>query len=316
MKKIIKITLLAGGVGGAKMAEGFAALQNVDLSIIGNIADDDEFHGLRVSPDIDTITYTLSGLINRKQGWGIKNEGLRALNMLQKLGNKTWMTLGDTDFGLHIYRTQKLLEGWNPSDIAKDISKKLGIKAKIILPTDDKIRTQIKTNEGWISFQEYFVKRKCAPKILDLKYSGIEKAKINLDAIKAIESADFLVIAPSNPLVSIKPIIDIPHFKKFLKNKRKKVIAVSPIISGRTVKGPANRMLKQLGYKSDAFAALNFYKDICDNFVIDVSDKNLKDRFKKTGQSCHMSYILMNSLKDKKSLAQTLIKICSEKREN
>ena len=151
MGKNLKITLLAGGVGGAKMAEGFAALKNIDLSIIGNVGDDDEFHGLRVSPDIDTITYTLSGLVNRKQGWGIQNESLRALNMLEGLGNKTWMTLGDTDFGLHIHRTQKLLQGAKASDIAQDVARKLGIKAKIILPTDDKVRTQIKIKAGWIS---------------------------------------------------------------------------------------------------------------------------------------------------------------------
>ncbi len=316
MKKPIKITLLAGGVGGAKMAEGFANLKNIDLSIIGNIADDDEFHGLRVSPDIDTITYTLSGIIDREQGWGIKNEGLRALNMLKKLGNKTWMTLGDSDFGLHIYRTQKLLEGSKPSDIAKDIAKKLGVKAQIILPTEDKIRTLVKINAGWISFQEYFVKRKCTPKILDLKYSGIKKAKINLDSIKAIKAADFIVIAPSNPLVSIKPIIDMPAFKKAIKNERKKVIAVSPIISGKTVKGPASKMLKQLGYKSDTFAALNFYKNVCDNFVIDQSDENFKDQFKKSGLSCHITNILMKSMKDKKSLAQTLIKILAQQKRN
>ena len=309
MNKPIKIALLAGGVGGAKMAEGFSALQNIELSIIGNIGDDDEFHGLRVSPDIDTITYTLSGIVNREQGWGIKNESLRALDMLKKLGNKTWMTLGDSDFGLHIYRTQRLLEGSKPSDIAKDIAKKLGVKAKIILPTDDKIRTLVKISEGWISFQDYFVKRKCIPKILDVKYSGIKKAKINLDAIKAIKFADFIVIAPSNPLVSIKPIIDIPSFKKAMEDQRRKVIAVSPIISGKTVKGPASKMLKQLGYKSNAFAALNFYKNICGNFVIDHSDKNFKDKFENCGLSCYMTNILMSSIKDKKSLAQTLIKI-------
>ena len=312
MNKPIKIALLAGGVGGAKMAEGFSALQNIELSIIGNIGDDDEFHGLRVSPDIDTITYTLSGIVNREQGWGLKDESLRALNMLKKLGNKTWMTLGDSDFGLHIYRTQRLLEGAKPSDIAKDIAKKLGVKAKIILPTDDKIRTLVKISEGWISFQEYFVKRKCIPKILGVKYSGIKKAKINLDAIKAIKVADFIVIAPSNPLVSIKPIIDIPFFKKAIKDQRRKVIAVSPIISGKTVKGPASKMLKQLGYKSNAFAALNFYKNICDNFVIDNSDKSFKDQFKNNGLTCYMTNILMSSLKDKKSLAQRLIKIQSQ----
>ncbi len=158
---------------------------------------------------------------------------------------------------------KKIFKGKSDKEMAKRVKKKKVTKVKKvvkpktkkvkkILPTDDKIRTQIKVKEGWISFQEYFVKRRCKPKILKLRYSGIKKAKINLDAIKAINSADFIVIAPSNPLVSIKPIIDIPEFKKFIKNSKKKVIAVSPIISGKTVKGPASKMLRQLGYKSDA----------------------------------------------------------------
>ena len=308
-KKLIKVTLLAGGVGGAKMAEGFAALPNVDLSIIGNIADDDEFHGLRVSPDIDTITYTLSGLVNRTQGWGVKDEGLRALTILEKLGNETWMTLGDSDFGLHIYRTQRLLQGDKPSDIAKNIATKLGIKARIILPTNDKIRTQVMTKDGWISFQEYFVKRRCKPKIFKLKYTGINTAKLNKEAVQALNISDAIVIAPSNPLVSIKPIIDIPGFKRILKNRKKMVVSVSPIISGKTVKGPANKMLIQLGYKSNAFEALKFYKDICDTFVIDKSDKSLVNSFKKLGLRHHLTNIVINSTEEKKYLAQTLLEL-------
>ena len=178
MTKLSKnIVLISGGVGGAKLAEGLNTLRNVNLSIIGNIADDEEFHGLRVSPDIDTLTYTLSRMINRDQGWGLQDDTYNSLSMLKKLGQETWMSLGDLDFGLHIYRQSRLIQNHRPSDIAKDIAKKLGIRANIILPSDDKIRTKVKTKTGWISFQEYFVKKKCSPKILKLSYAGIKSAK-------------------------------------------------------------------------------------------------------------------------------------------
>ena len=170
MKSSFKnIVLIAGGVGGAKLAEGLHSLKDIKLTIIGNIADDEEFHGLRVSPDIDTLTYTLSGMVNRKQGWGVKNDNYKALSILNKLGEQTWMSLGDFDFGLHIYRHLRLLKNDRPTIIANDIAKKLGITADIILPTDDKVRTEVQTKSGWISFQEYFVKKRCSPKIINLK---------------------------------------------------------------------------------------------------------------------------------------------------
>jgi LPPG:FO 2-phospho-L-lactate transferase len=308
-KPNLRVTLLAGGVGGAKMAEGFAGLRNIDLSIIGNVADDDDFHGLTVSPDIDTLTYTLSGIVNREQGWGIKDEGFRALSILKKLGNETWMTLGDADFGLHIYRNQRLSKGDKPSTIAKDIARKLGVKAELILPTNDRVRTQVQTNEGWISFQEYFVKKRCKPRIFKLRYDGIKKAKINNEAANTIKKADMVVIAPSNPLVSIMPIIDIPGFQKILAEKKSKVVCVSPIISGKAVKGPANRMLIDLGYKSNAFDALSFYKKICTFFVIDHADKNLGIDFINSNLTHHLENILMNSTQEKQSLAKKIIKI-------
>ena len=308
MKRSIKnIVLIAGGVGGAKLAEGLHSIKDINLAIIGNIADDDEFHGLRVSPDIDTLTYTLSGMVNRKQGWGVKNDTYKSLSVLNKLGEETWMSLGDFDFGLHIYRQLRLLKNDRPSIIAKEIAKKLGITADIILPTDDKIRTEVQTKSGWISFQEYFVKKRCSPKIIKLKYTGIKSAKITKEAKKALFNAELIIIAPSNPLVSIKPIIEIPGFKSIIQKNKKKVIAISPIIQGKAVKGPAINMLKQLGFKADSFSCMQIYKDICKSFILDKSDKILEKQFSALNQQSIFTDTLMTSLADKKKLANFII---------
>lgn len=308
MKRSIKnIVLIAGGVGGAKLAEGLHSIKDINLAIIGNIADDDEFHGLRVSPDIDTLTYTLSGMVNRKQGWGVKNDTYKSLTVLNKLGEETWMSLGDFDFGLHIYRQLRLLKNDRPSIIAKEIAKKLGITADIILPTDNKIRTEVQTKSGWISFQEYFVKKRCSPKIIKLKYTGIKSAKITKEAKKALFNAELIIIAPSNPLVSIKPIIEIPGFKSIIQKNKKKVIAISPIIQGKAVKGPVINMLKQLGFKANSFSCMQIYKDICKSFILDKSDKILQKKFSALNQQSIFTDTLMTSLADKKKLAKFII---------
>ena len=308
MKRSIKnIVLIAGGVGGAKLAEGLNSIKDINLAIIGNIADDDEFHGLRVSPDIDTLTYTLSGMINRKQGWGVKSDDYKALSMLNKLGEETWMSLGDFDFGLHIYRQLRLLKDDRPTIIANEIAKKLGITADIILPSDDKIRTEVQTKTGWISFQEYFVKKRCSPKILKLKYTGIKSAKITKEAKKALFNADLIVIAPSNPLVSIKPILEIPGFKSIIRKNNKRVIAVSPLIQGKAVKGPATKMLEQLGFKPNSFSCMQMYNDICETFILDRSDIGLEKQFISLNQKPFFTDTLMTNLADKRRLAKFII---------
>ena len=197
-----------GGMRGPEFAENvFAALEQVDLTVIGNVADDEAFHGLWVSPDIDTLTYSLAGLINREQGWGVADEGLRALDVLKTLGQDTWMTLGDRDLGLHIYRTMRRAAGDRPSQIAQDIAVQFGVTAQIVLPTDDTIQTRVQTDAGWISFQEYFVREKCVPDVRALQFDGIEAARPTPEALTAIKNANLIVIAPSNPLVSIAPIL-------------------------------------------------------------------------------------------------------------
>ena len=171
-----RVTLLAGGVGGAKMAEGLSALPDVDLTVIGNVADDQEFHGLWVSPDIDTLTYSLAGVIDRTQGWGVADEGLRALDTLKKLGEDTWMTLGDRDFGLHIYRTKRRAKGDRPSEIAADVARAFGVNAKIVLSTDQTVQTLVKTAQGWQGFQEYFFRDRLGHVGLDLVFEGFVSA--------------------------------------------------------------------------------------------------------------------------------------------
>ena len=306
-RSIKKIVLIAGGVGGAKLAEGLNSIKDINLTIIGNIADDDEFHGLRVSPDIDTLTYTLSGMVNRKQGWGVKNDNYKTLSMLNKLGEETWMSLGDLDFGLHIYRQHRLLKDHRPTIIANEIAKKLGVTADIILPTDDKIRTEVQTKSGWISFQEYFVKKRCSPKIIKLKYTGIKSAKMTKDAKKALFNAELIIIAPSNPLVSIKPILEIPGFKSIIRKNNKRVIAVSPLIQGKAVKGPATKMLEQLGFKPNSFSCMQMYNDICKTFILDMSDIGLEKQFISLNQKPFFTDTLMTNLADKRRLAKFII---------
>ena len=306
-RSIKKIVLIAGGVGGAKLAEGLNSIKDINLTIIGNIADDDEFHGLRVSPDIDTLTYTLSGMVNRKQGWGVKNDNYKTLSMLNKLGEETWMSLGDLDFGLHIYRQHRLLKDHRPTIIANEIAKKLGVTADIILPTDDKIRTEVQTKSGWISFQEYFVKKRCSPKIIKLKYTGIKSAKMTKEAKKALFNAELIIIAPSNPLVSINPILEIPGFKSIIRKNNKRVIAVSPLIQGKAVKGPATKMLKQLGFKPNSFSCMQMYNDICETFILDRSDIGLEKQFISLNQKPFFTDTLMTNLADKRRLAKFII---------
>ena len=303
------VTLIAGGVGGAKMAEGFDMCKEVELTIIGNVADDDEFHGLWVSPDIDTIIYTLSGKINRSQGWGVNDEGHRALDVLKELGKETWMFLGDRDFGLHIYRTERLKNGDRPSDITHDISQRFGIKSKINLPTDDKVQTRVRTTEGWQTFQEYFVRDKCVPDVLELHYEGLSQSSITHEAESSIVNAELIVLAPSNPLVSISPIIEIPGFNKVLQNTNVPIIAVSPLINGKVIKGPADKMLASLGHRPDVLGIAQYYKDVISHLIIDEQDSSFFEDINSIGIRPYSTDILMRDAMDKKRLALKILEI-------
>jgi len=298
-----RVTLLAGGVGGAKMAEGFASLPDVDLTIIGNVADDEEFHGLWVSPDIDTMLYTLSGRINRDQGWGVADEGRRALDTLAELGAPTWMFLGDRDFGLHIYRTARLKRGDSPSDITAAMAERFGLSPRLVLPTDDRVQTRVRTAEGWLSFQEYFVREQCDPEVLALHYEGLDESRPTKAALEAIHEADLLVIAPSNPLVSIAPILGVTGIAEELKRAEAPIYSVSPIIAGKVVKGPADKMMSSLGLRPEALGIAEYYADLCELLIIDHADAEQAAAIAALGMSTATTDILMRNSSDKTRLA-------------
>ncbi len=304
----MKVTLLAGGVGGAKMAEGFDGLPDVELSVIGNIADDAAFHGLWVSPDIDTLTYSLAGRIDRTQGWGVADESHRALGVLKELGAETWMTLGDRDFGLHIYRTAALAQGQSRSEIAAHVAKVFGVKCEILLPTDDVVQTRVRVAAGWLSFQEYFVREQYKPEVLALAYDGIEAAKPTEAALKAIREADLIVLAPSNPLVSITPILEVQGIRTAMHAATAKVVAVSPLIAGKVVKGPADQMMKALGLRADALGVAEYYKGVADHMVIDTQDAGLADAIMALGRGCTVLQTLMTERAEKEALAAGIIR--------
>lgn len=308
----IKVTLIAGGVGGAKMAEGLYHLENVELSIIGNIADDEAFHGLWVSPDIDTLTYTLADVIDRQQGWGVKDESHRALETLSILGDDTWMSLGDRDFGLHIYRTHRRRKGHRPTHIAQDIAESFGLTCRMILPTDDVVQTRVKTDAGWLSFQEYFVRERCAPDVRELRYDRIGRARATDEALSALAEADMIVVAPSNPLVSILPVLKIPGILEAVKASKAAKIGVSPIINGGVVKGPADRMLTSLGHEATALGVAQMYAEFLDCFVIDHADEQHVPAINQLGMMSSMKAILMKTREDKVRLASEVLAVSGE----
>ncbi len=281
----------------------------MELSIIGNIADDEAFHGLWVSPDIDTLTYTLADVIDRQQGWGVKDESHRALETLSILGDDTWMSLGDRDLGLHIYRTHRRRKGDRPTHIAQDIATSLGLTCRMILPTDDVVQTRVKTDAGWLSFQEYFVRERCAPDVRELRYDRIEKARATEEALSALAEANVIVVAPSNPLVSILPVLRIPGILEAVKSSKASKVGVSPIINGGVVKGPADRMLTSLGYEATALGVAQMYAEFLDCFVIDHADEQYVPPINQLGLMSSMKAILMKTREDKIRLASEVLAV-------
>lgn len=268
-----RVVLLAGGVGGARMAEGLArALPAGALTVIANVGDDEEFYGLRVCPDIDTLLYTLSDRIDRAQGWGVADDTVKALDVLRDLGAPTWMKLGDADFGLHIWRSWRLREGASLSEITAQAAERLGARAAVLPATDDMLRTKLHTDEGWMDFQPWFVGRRCAPKVTSLRYEGAEAARPATQALAALGSADLVVIAPSNPLLSIEPILAIPGLREAVGSSAAPRVGVSPLIGGKAVKGPLARLMADLGMETTSRAVADRYTGLLDGFVVDEGD--------------------------------------------
>ena len=300
----MKIVALAGGVGGAKLTNGLAQLlPPEDLTIIVNIGDDFEHLGLYISPDLDTVCYTLAGLANPQTGWGRCEETYQVIETLQKLGSPDWFRLGDKDFATHIERSRRLREGQTLSQVTHEFCRSWGVHNTILPMSDQPVRTIVDTIEdGELAFQEYFVHRKCEPKVKGFRFAGIKTARPAPGVLEAIEQADAVVICPSNPWVSIDPILSITGLRSTIATKS--VIAVSPIIGGRTVKGPAAKMYTELGIQPSALAVAYHYADILSGFVMDIVDNALA---KELSIPTLLTQTLMKTPEDRRRLAQDVL---------
>ena len=271
----MKVVALAGGVGGAKLAAGLQAIVGTDLTVVVNTGDDFERHGLLVCADHDTVMYTLAGIANREWGWGIAGETWNAADQLARYGEETWFRLGDRDLATHVVRTARLGRGERLTDIALHLQRSLGVVARILPMTDAEVRTHVRTDEGWLEFQEYFVHRHQEPAVHEVRFAGAEAARASRQVGDAFDAADVIVVAPSNPIVSIGPILAVPGVRDAIARARERgvpVAAVSPIIAGHALKGPADRMLVSLGHESSAVGVARLYRDLVDVYVYDETD--------------------------------------------
>jgi LPPG:FO 2-phospho-L-lactate transferase len=302
----LNVLALAGGVGGAKLADGlYQALPPNSLTVVVNTADDFEHLGLHISPDLDTVCYTLAGLSNTETGWGRADESWNALDNLTALGGPAWFRIGDRDLGTHLERTRRLKEGQPLSQITGEFCQAWGIHAQIMPMSDQPVATIVESDEGELAFQEYFVARACEPKVKGFYFAGMESARPAPDLINAIQNADLIIICPSNPWVSVAPILNLPGIGKAV--AKKPVIAVSPIIGGEAVKGPAAKMYRELGIEPSALAVAQQYGSLLSAFVLDKIDQPLEEHIKARGIMTLETNTLMKSRSDRKRLAEEVL---------
>ena len=298
----MKIVALAGGVGGAKLAHGLAQiLPPEDLTVIVNTGVDFEHYGLYICPDLDTVCYTLAGLANPETGWGRVNETWNVIQNASKLGGPDWFNLGDQDLGTHLERTRRLKAGQTLTQITNDFCKAWGVEHTILPMSNQPLRTIVETEEGDLAFQEYFVHRRCEPRVRGFRFDGVESAEPAPGAQEALQTAEAVIICPSNPWVSVDPIFQV------IKQITKPVVAVSPIIGGQTVKGPAAKMFLELGIEPSALAVADHYCDLVTGFVLDTLDKQLQGDIRSLNMRTLVTNTLMKSLDNRKQLASDVL---------
>ena len=303
------ITVLAGGTGSIKIIRGLASCTS-NLSIISNIGDNFWFNGLYVCPDIDTCIYGLAGILDRERGWGIRNDTFSYLNSMKLIGEETWFQIGDKDLITHFIRTKMLSKGYSLSTVVKWIAlNQYNIIKKIIPVSDTHVETRIVTNKGDMNIQEFWVKNKAKPRVLDVYYKNSEKAKCNKDALRLIRSSDIIIIAPANPISSIAPILSLNQIKEELIGQRDKIIAISPVIGNKAISGPSRKYLSAKGIESSVVGIAKFYSQLISKIVIDNSDSSFSKEINKIGVSSFETNILMNNSKEEKRLARFILKV-------
>ena len=306
-----KVIALSGGIGGAKLALGLMHILASDsLTVIANTADDFEHMGLAISPDIDTLVYTLAGLSDTERGWGRAGETWTFMAALEALGGETWFNLGDGDLAMHVLRSARLAKGDGLTAITADISATLNVGARILPMSDQPVRTRLRTSDGWLDFQDYFVGRQAQPMVSEIAYSGVKAAQPAPGLIETLLGNDVaaIVICPSNPLISIEPILAVPGIRQALADATAPVVAVSPIIDGEAVKGPTAKMLLELGYSATATTVLQRYEDLIDIYIADPRDMKALTAIRPRA-SIVPADIMMVTFDDRKRLARTVMDV-------
>lgn len=301
------VLALAGGVGGAKLVLGLSrVLGEGELVVVGNTGDDFNHLGLAISPDLDTLLYTLAGLADRSRGWGRQDETWKFMEALEQFGGPTWFRLGDTDLALHIERTRQLAAGESLSAVTDRLRRRLGVATRILPMTDDPVRTRLRTSDGWLDFQDYFVRLRCEPVVQALSYVGAEAARPLPEVLELLagDTLRAVVICPSNPFLSIEPILAIPGMRAAIAGCRAPVVGLSPIIAGQAVKGPTAKMMKELGIEATAEAVAHRYADLLDVFIVDQADAAAS---MPEGVARLLEQTLMITLGDRERLARAVI---------
>lgn len=308
----VRITALAGGVGGAKLADGLAqCLKPGELTVIVNTGDDFDHFGLRICPDLDTVCYTLAQMANPETGWGLAGESWRVLSALKALGGPDWFNLGDRDLATHLERTRLLRSGWSLTEVTRQFCEIWGIAGFVLPMSDQPVSTMVQTLEqGELSFQEYFVHQHCEPTVTGFRFAGIESACPAPGVLEALREADAVILCPSNPWVSIGPILALPGVKDILQSKP--TVAVSPLIGGKAVKGPAAKMYQELGIVPSAKAVAEHYRDFLRGFALDLSDKSEINEIEQWGIISLVTNILMSTTTDRRRLAEEVLRFCAK----
>jgi LPPG:FO 2-phospho-L-lactate transferase len=315
-----RVVVLAGGTGGAKLAHGLQlvaasrdadGLTPLDLAVIGNTGDDLVVHGLAVSPDLDTLLYTLTGLANETTGWGVRDDTWASAAMLEQLGAATWFRLGDRDLALNLLRTERLAAGQRLTTVTGQLADALGMPATLLPMTDDMVRTELATSDGWLEFQEYFVHRHHADRVSEVRHVGVAQASPTPEVLQAIASAELVVLAPSNPFLSIGTILAVPGIEQALIAATAPVVGVSPIVGGTALRGPADELFRSLGGEPSAAGVAAHYQErhpgLLDALVLDVQDADLQDRVRATGIEPVVLATVMRDQADRRDLAEAIL---------
>lgn len=302
------ITVLAGGVGAARFLQGVVqVVPPEEITVIANTGDDREFYGLHVSPDVDIVMYTLAGLVNEAQGWGIRDDTYHTMQQLTRYGHEDWFALGDRDLATHIHRTQLLRQGQTPSEVIDDLRLRLDLKLRLLPMSDQPIQTHILTDAGLLHFEEYFVRHRCSDPVQGVQFIGADTARPAPGVLDALKEAEAILIAPSNPIVSIGSILAVPGIHEALHEASGMVVAVSPIVGGAPIKGPADKLMRGLHMEISAVGVARFYRDFLDVMVIDQQDQHLLPAIEDLGIPALATDTIMRDAASKAALARTVL---------